>query len=350
VFVLPALGHEGDRAAYDRWFDRLMSLCGCLAIVGTGIGLRALGAGVARTGAALLAMAVTPLLLGPVMLTRYDWWPAALAVLALAALLHERLALSAVGLAAAIAAKLWPAVLAPLGVVYFWRTRGARAALEWAAVVVVTDAAIFVPFGVASPGGLRHSFHAQLARPLQLESLGGAVLIAFHHVFGTSLHVVTTFGSQNVAGTGARAAEIATTVAGVLALLAVWALFARGEMTRQRVATYAAASVAVVLAFGKVFSPQFVIWLIPLVPLTPSIAANVLLLAALALTQAWFPRHYWSLATDLRPRESWFLLARDLCVAALAAVLVWPRRSEHEALGEGRARLEALQRVRTQVE
>jgi hypothetical protein len=127
-------------------------------------------------------------------------------------------------------------------------------------------------------------------------------------------------------------------------------VFARGEMTRARLATYAAASVAVVLTFGKVFSPQFMIWLIPLVPLAPSVAANVLLLAALGLTQTWFPRHYWSLADQLRPRESWLLLARDLCVAALAAVLVRPRRSKHEPLGEGRARLEALQRVRAQVE
>jgi hypothetical protein len=349
VFVLPSLGHEGDRAAYDRWFDRLMSVCACVAIAGAGIGLRALGAGLLRTGAALGAIAVSPLLLGSVMLTRFDWWPAALMSLALAALLHERLVPSAFGLGAAIAAKLWPAVLAPLGLVFVWRTRGARTALAWAAGVIAVDAAVFVPFALASPGGLRHSFHAQLARPLQLESLGGAVLIALHHVFGTSLHVVTTFGSQNLVGTGTRAAEIATTVAGVLALLAAWLLFARGEMTRQRLATYAAGSVAAVLAFGKVFSPQFMIWLIPLVPLAASVTATVLLLAALVVTQTWFPRHYWPLANDFRARESWYLLLRDLCVAAIAVTLVRPR-SEDESLGEGRARIEALERVRTQVE
>jgi hypothetical protein len=217
--------------------------------------------------------------------------------------------------------------------------------------VVAVDAAVFLPFAFASPGGLQHSFHAQIARPLQLESLGGALLIALHHVFGTKLGVETTFGSQNLVGTGSHAMQIATTVVGVIALLAAWLVFARGEMTRQRVATYAAASVAVVLAFGKVFSPQFMIWLIPLVPLSASIAANVLLLLGLALTQTWFPRHYWPLANDFHARESWYLLLRDLCVAAIAAVLVWPRRpSEDEALGEGRARLEALQRVRTQVE
>src|SRR6266849_2441235 len=44
VFVLPSLGHEGDRAAYNRWFERLMSLCGCLALIGIALALRALGA------------------------------------------------------------------------------------------------------------------------------------------------------------------------------------------------------------------------------------------------------------------------------------------------------------------
>jgi hypothetical protein len=352
VFVLPSLGHEGDRAAYDRWFDRLMALCGCVALVGVALVLRALGASALRTAAALLLVAVSPLLLGSVVLSRFDFWPAALAVLALAALLHERLELAALGLGAAIAAKLWPVVLAPLVIAHVWRTRGPRAAAMWTATLIAVDAAIFLPFAVLAPDGLRASFHAQIARPLQLESLGSAVLIALHHAAGMHVHVVSTFGSQNITGTGARAAEIATTLAGAVGLLVVWYLYARGRASGERLVTYAAAAVAVLLAFGKVFSPQFAIWLVPLVPLVRGrrgVAAGGLLVTVLVLTQLWFPRHYWSLANGLAPRESWLLLARDLAVLALAAVLAWPRL-EHEPLGEGRAMLEALQRVRPQVE
>jgi hypothetical protein len=352
VFVLPSLGHEGDRAAYDRWFDRLMALCGCIALVGVALVLRALGAGALRTAAALLLVAVSPLLLGSVVLSRFDFWPAALAVLALAALLHERLELAALGLGAAIAAKLWPVVLAPLVIAHVWRTRGPRAAAMWTATLIAVDAAVFLPFAVLAPDGLRASFHAQIARPLQLESLGSAVLIALHHAAGIHVHVVSTFGSQNITGTGARAAEVATTLAGVVGLLVVWYLYARERASGERLVTYAAAAVAVLLAFGKVFSPQFAVWLVPLVPLVRArrgVAAGGLLAAVLVLTQLWFPRHYWSLANGLAPRESWLLLARDLAVLALAAVLAWPRL-EHEPLGEGRAMLEALQRVRPQVE
>src|SRR3977135_618861 len=87
---MPALGHEGDRAAYDRWFDREMALCGCLALLGTALCLRALRAGPIRTAAALGFFGVSPLLIGSVALTRFDFWPAALAVFALAAILWDR--------------------------------------------------------------------------------------------------------------------------------------------------------------------------------------------------------------------------------------------------------------------
>jgi len=352
AFVLPALGNQGDPAAYDRWFDRLMALCGCLALAGVALVLRALGAGPLRSGASLLLVAASPLLLGSVVLTRFDFWPAALAVLALAALLHERRVLAALALGAAVAAKLWPFVLAPLVVAHVWRTRGPRAAALWTAGLVAVDAAIFLPFAVLAPDGLGASFHAQIARPLQLESLGSAVLIALHHVAGLHVQVVSSFGSQNVAGTGAHVAAIATTAAGAVGLLAVWVLYARTEAGGERLVAHAAAAVAVLLAFGKVFSPQFAIWLVPLVPLVRGrrgVAAGSLLASVLVLTQLWFPRHYWSLAFGLAPRESWLLLARDLLVLALAVVLAWPRL-EHEPLGEGRALLEALQRVRAQVE
>jgi hypothetical protein len=352
VFVLPSLGHEGDRAAYDRWFDRLMALCGCLALIGVALALRALGAGPPRTAAALLLVAVSPLLLGSVVLTRFDLWPAALAVLALAALLHERFVLTALALGAAIAAKLWPVVLAPLVLAHVWRTRGPRAAAMWAAGLVAVDAAIFLPFAVLSPAGLRASFHAQIARPLQLESLGSALLIALHHVAGTHVHVASSFGSQNLAGTATHAVELVTVIAGVLGLVTVWTLYARAPASGERLVAHTAAATAVLLAFGKVFSPQFAVWLVPLVPLVRGrrgIAAGGLLASILVLTQLYFPRHYWSLANNLAPRESWIVFARNLTIVALAAVLAWPRL-EHEPLGEGRALLEALQRVRTQVE
>jgi glycosyl transferase family 87 len=323
MFVLPSLGHEGDGAAYDRWFDRLMALCGCIAILGVSLALRALGAGTMRTVVALGAVAVSPLLVGPVVLSRFDLWPAALAVLALAALLWDRRVLAAIALGAAIAAKLWPVVIAPLALTWVWQRRGRQAALRFAIDVVLVQAVVFLPFVVLSPGGVEHSFRAQLSRPLQIESLGGAVLIAVHRVFGTTLHVYTTM-SQNLSGPGTHAVEVATSVLQVAALVVVWVLFARGPATGERLVRYAAGAVAAFLAFGKVFSPQFVIWLIPLVPLVRRWYALAAFVIALTLTGLYFPRHYWRLAA-LESPQSWQLLVRDLLVVALAGLLVVER-------------------------
>jgi hypothetical protein len=319
VFILPSLGHEGDVAAYDRWFDREMALCGCLALLGTALCLRALRAGPIRTAAALGLFGVSPLLIGSVALTRFDFWPAA---------------------------------LLPLFAVWLVKRRGPQMAAVWAGGVAAVLAAIFLPFTVLAPGGVGHSFHSQLARPLQIESFGSAVLIAAHLVAGTTLHVTGSFGSQNLTGPGTHAVEVVTSIAGVLALVAIWVLFARGPATGARLATHSAASIAALLAFGKVFSPQFVIWLVPFALVVGGlrgVVAGGLLAAVLGLTHTWFPHHYWALAQGFAATQAGELLARDLCVVALLVVLAWPGL-QHEMLGEHRSRLEALQRVRTQID
>jgi uncharacterized membrane protein len=340
VFVVPTLfEHDG----YNLVFQVLMALCDVGAVIAVTL--------VAGRQAAAIA-AVAPLALGSVVLSRFDFWPTALATLGVAALLRRRSTTSALLLGTAFAAKLWPAVLAPLVVVWLARTRGARAAAQWAAAAIATAAAWFLPFVALSPAGVGHTFHSQLARPLQLESLAGSVLIAAHNAAGTTLHLTSSFGSQNLTGPATHAAAVATTVVGVLVLMAVWVLFARGAPTDERFVAHAAGAVAVLVAFGKVFSPQFLIWLIPLVPLVRgrrTLVAVPLFETALVLTQIWFPRHYWDLALRFASPYSWLLLARDVSVVALVAALVWPR-SEHELLGEHRSRLEALQRVRTQVQ
>jgi uncharacterized membrane protein len=340
IFAAPSVFEGYD---FRSVFQYLMLLCDIALVAGVA-SIAGLWPGVAA--------ALAPLALGSVVLSRFDFWPAALAVWAVAFLLRRRPYLSALLLGTAFAAKLWPAALAPLVLVWLVRTHGARAAARWLLVALATAAAWFLPFVVVSPGGVGHSFHAQLGRPLQIESLGGSILIAIHHATGSSLETVNSFGSQNLSGTGVHEVELATTIVGLAALVVVWSLFAAGAPTRDRLLASCAAAVAALVAFDKVFSPQFMIWLIPFVLVVRGLrgaAAGCLLYAALILTQTWFPAHYWDLALSFSPTQSGELLARDLCVVALFVVLAWPAL-QHEMLGEHRSRIEALQRVRAQVE
>jgi len=321
---------RGDFGEYGHSFEKWMAGAGVLMTLLAALALVALDPAPPRAVAAMLVVGASPLLLGNVMLSRFDLWAAALTVGAVAALLWERRRTGAVVLGAAIATKLFPAVLVPVGLAWVWRRHGRRAALAWLALVVAVCAVVFLPFAAVAPAGLWHSFTVQLDRPLQLESLGGAVLIAAHHLFGTRLHVFTTV-SQNLSGPGAHAAAVLSGIAQVAALVAVWILYARGPATRERLAAYAAAAVAAFVAFGKVLSPQYMVWLIPLVPLVRARLAQAALVAALVMTQVEFPARYWQLANDLRPSISWLVLARDLVLVALVLLLVAePRRERVE--------------------
>jgi uncharacterized membrane protein len=321
AFLVPSLvAGEED---YARAFDVLMALCGAAALVLLAVALRALSASPGRTAAALSLAAVAPLLLGSVVLSRFDYWPAALTIGALALYVRGRDRLGAAGLGLAVAAKIYAGVLLPLVLVWTWRRRGRREALLSAALFAGVLVLCFGPFLVLGPSGLVDSIRGQLSRPLQIESLGSALLLAV----GADVEMASGHGSQNIAGTPGDVVGILATVVQAGALLAVWIAFARGPMERERLVRYAAAAVVAFVAFGKVLSPQFLIWLVPLVPLVRGrrgIAAGALLAAALVLTQLWFPFRYWDFARTFDETVSWLVLARDLVLVALLLVLTLP--------------------------
>jgi glycosyl transferase family 87 len=328
VFVMPALG-DVDFRTYRLRFEALMAFLGEAMIVCVAAALVALGAGRARLLAALGFVAVAPLALGPVVISRFDLWPAALVAAALAALVSGRLRLGHLALGAAIAAKLFPAVLAPLAISYVWRRRGKREAVVCGGILAGVLAIVFLPFAVVAPGGVWHSLWDQGSRPLQIESLGAGLLLGAHQVFGTAITMIPSHGSQNLAGTAPDILATLQTLLQIAALAAVWIVFARGPAGRERFVQASAAALIAFVAFGKVLSPQFLLWLIPVVPLVKGrrgLTASGLLAAALVLTQLWFPYRYWQLALHFGALQSWLVLGRDLVLVALFLLLVLPLR------------------------
>ena len=298
VFVLPAI--RGDYASVFAW---LMAALGAVTVVV-----------VARVRLAAAAfVAVSPLLVGALLLSRFDLWPAALATAAVVALLEERHRLGWSLLGAAVAAKLWPLAIVPVALAWA-RRHGQIRAVAWGAAVL---ALAFVPFVLVAPGGLWDSISGQLSRPLQIESLGASFLTTFGDPT-----VVTSHGSQNIPGHGW--VEATGTAVQITVLVGVWVAAWRRPYDLPR---FAAAATAAFIAFGKVLSPQFLVWLVPLVPLVRGrrgVAAAAMLVTALLLTQAWFPRHYWDYVYE--GDLAWVVLARDIALVALVAVLALPAR------------------------
>ena len=328
TFVLPALGRP-SLSLYNREFQILIALCGIGALAAMWWALRSLGATLERTTAALCFFALAPLVLGSVILYRYDLWPAALTVAGLAAVLarRERLGFAAIGLG--VAAKAFPAVVLPPAFIYVWRTRGRREALLCLGAAVVVAALVVAPFLALAPHGVWDSIERQTTRPLQIESLGSALLLAAHHTWGLALTMVSSRGSQNLVGSAPKTAGAISTALLLVSLVGIWVAAARGPATPERLVRWSAASLAAFIAFDKVLSPQFLIWLLPLVPLVAGrrgLVASGLLALALLLTQVWFPIRYFDLV-HFDEFPSWVLLARDLVLVALVVVLTAPARA-----------------------
>ena len=335
MFALPGLvshgGQEQDvKPGFRRTFETLMWMCGALALIAMALTLRVIGGAL---WAPLLFAALAPLALGTVMLSRFDLWPAALAVGGIAALVYGRFRLGHLLLGLGAAAKFYPGVLLPLAVAYTWKTRGRREALACLALAIGVFALVFLPFVALAPGGVWHSVSVQLGRPLQVESLGAAFLLVAHNLFGFGLAGETSHGSQNLAGGAAHVLGVVSTLVQAGVLVWIWWSFARGQATGRTLVRSSAAAVCAFVAFGKVLSPQFLIWLIPVVPLVRSrrgLWASALLLAALLLTQFWFPFRYFRLALDFETGLSWVLLARDLALVSLAVLLAWPSHTRRQ--------------------
>jgi hypothetical protein len=320
VFVLPALAEDEH---YASVFEALMWMSAMAALTLVAATLTRVGASGPRLYAAVGFFAFAPLALGSVILSRFDLWPAALAAGALAAFVfgRERLGFGLLGLATA--AKLYPAVMLPIAFVWVGKRRGWRDAVVGLAVFLGVVLAVVLPFGVLSPGGLWDSLASQLGRPLQIESLGAAFLLAAHQVGAYDPTVVSSHGSQNLDGGLPDALAAVQTAFQLIALVAVWIVFTRGRPDPERLLVGCATAVVAFVAFGKVLSPQFLIWLLPLVPLVGGslgLAAGGVLAIALVTTQLWFPSRYWEMVA-LEP-AGWLVLVRDLLLLGLLAVLL----------------------------
>jgi len=197
-------------------------------------------------------------------------------------------------------------------------------------------AAVFVPFAVLAPRGLEHSFTFQLGRPLQIESLGAAALVTAHWVGGLPLVLHNDHSSTNIVGSLPSLVGNASAVCEIVLMGCIWILFARGPATQQRLVVAMAAAVTTFIAFGKVFSPQYMVWLIPLVPLVAGrrgLTVCCLFAGSLMLTRAWFPERYGEYVYDLRVTQSVEVLVRDLAVATCAVLLTRWLASERATAG-----------------
>ena len=267
-----------------------------------------------------LTFVLAALLLYPVAVTRYDAVVAlTLGLAVLFATLGGRflvLAYASLGLGAA--AKIVPAIATlPLALM----RKGA--ALGYAAFLAVL-ALFFAPF--LGGGVLLESVAYQADRGLQIESLPASVLIALRSAHS----VVFEYGAFEVRGGGLGLATSLSPIL-TLVLLAITGLVMyeegrrRGRLGAEAFPRHAAALILALMVGSKVLSPQYMIWLLPLVPLGAGGAAGAIVcavfLAACFATTRVFPTYYGDLLAFRYPGPE-LLLVRNLLLVVLWAMML----------------------------
>jgi uncharacterized membrane protein len=281
-----------------------------------------------RTGGderrAAFGLVIAPLLAGSLMRGYFDVAPIALTMAALVAILYRRVKLGFALLGLAVMTKGFPLVVAPIALAWLLGRGQRRQALEGLATLALVAGVLGAVVLAFSPGGAWYAIHYQTARPLEVESTPASMLYVWDWLFGQRGRTFGSFGSINLghAGTG-----FVTVLCGVLLIASIAALTYRAARENQPRALVLAsvAAVAAFAAFGKVFSPQYVVWLFPLIALGAAwgewwIAGAAAV--ATVLTKVEFP----GLFSDLVARRSGTVLVvteRNLAVVLIVGFAIW---------------------------
>jgi hypothetical protein len=242
-----------------------------------------------------------------------------------------------------VAAKGMPLLLAPIVLAYFVAERGKRDALWTSLFAAAIGIGAALPFARAAGTHMLDMFAYHGQRPLQVESTAGALLI-LGRVFNSAFASATnTFGSWNVVSPWDAPFRFLASALPFAALVAVYP-FAWMEMksgpddaVRARaLVRWSCVALSAFMVLGKVFSPQYFTWLIPLGVLASLFdsrrAVRRQFAVALVLSQVIWPLCFCiGLTTSLNPVFGALVLARNLLVFA------WGWQLARGAAAEARA-------------
>ncbi|MBI5870538.1 MAG: hypothetical protein HZB44_06225 [Actinobacteria bacterium] len=277
---------------------------------------------VSKLAGTLATYTIFLLCLGSIVELRFDLAAAFLMLASLACFVTDRRLAAWLLLGVGIMTKIVPILIAPLFFISLWRRRLFREMITGPAVMTLSAFFIALPFLVAAPSGFANAFLYHAERPLQLESSWASPLLLMAKFSGYDVRIMNSYGSHNVFASASDALAMLSGPITVLALLAGYWLYLRrsssgdpGSWDPALLVRFTAVAIATFIFGGKVFSPQFLIWLLPLIPLIKGRDRGLitgLFAAVLLLTQWEFPGRYWEL----------YLLQKDMVVEVAARNLL----------------------------
>jgi len=293
---------------------------------------------VGKLAGALATYTVFLLCLGSIVELRFDLAAAFLMLASLTCFVTDRRLAAWMLLGVGIMTKIVPVLIAPLFFISLFRRRIFREMITGPAVMVLSAAVIALPFLLMSPSGLANAFLYHVERPLQLESSWASPLLLMAKFGGYELRIINSYGSHNVFASASDALAMLSGPITVLVLLAgYWIYWRRSSNNNETtwdaalLVRFTAVAIATFIFGGKVFSPQFLIWLLPLIPLIKGRDRGLitgLFAAVLLLTQWEFPARYWELYL-LQKHMVVEVAARNLLLGlVLVLLLISPGREK----------------------
>jgi uncharacterized membrane protein len=328
VLIFTAPGLLGKRSYAEIWVA-LAILCDCLIKYLLFIGgvRRPMGL---RSFLPLLFYCLAVPFIRYFYFERYDIWPALVCLSAILFFCWGRHATSGAAIGLGVGIKVYPVVFIPaLIVVAFRQGKATRfAAGLCAGLLPIALLSFFVPWWRFA--------EFQNGRGLQVESLGASVLWLGNKLGMIQAHWEFTKKWFEVTGPSAMATLtwvrcIFAIAVALCTLLAARVAARRSSFSVGQLARLLLMPLLAFVAFNPVFSPQFIIWLLPLAALAslegrwlPVLATQM----AALLTPIIYPSLFQDYASGLNSLETSVLVLRNLALVGALSLLVRDALSE----------------------
>ncbi len=281
AFLLPLVWTPGHSPSFPTYAWLLMATNVALTLTLALLLIRMPKVDAGGAATRLAWVTTLAILISPLLVWRYDIFPALLTLLALRAALGRRPALAGLWLGLGVAAKLYPIALAPVFLVYYWADEDRPALGRFLLGGIGALAATLLPFLTVGPQMLSVlRYHER--RGLEIESLPGGLLLLAHSWAGLKVSVGFNYGAFHLASPKAAlllhslpwvfGACVAAVLTGCLKSFRADKR-KTGTVTAESLVLGCTAMLLAFMAANKVFSPQYLIWLLPFAPLLPRRAA-----------------------------------------------------------------------------
>lgn len=275
---------------------------------------------------------------------RYDIIPAVMTLASFYFFINKKMPAAFIILALAMMTKLYPAILLPVYLIIYLVERDWKGFATGAVWFVVGTAVVALPCLLIEPDLIMGFMGYHSARPLEIDSLAATLIYPFS-LFGlTDVWIqastdVGSYGSDNLRGPLCDA--VAPWLTPIMMILIVLFILWYGnvryrlEKVDERVFVLSAAifiSLMIFILVGKVFSSQYMIWLIPFLAISLSLMKDHKLkwrlfwlsVATMALTQINFAYTY--LVTgggeSISSLSIIMILVRNLMLLAITLLLL----------------------------